>query len=503
MSNRPARSRPPRKSTGADVAPQLAETAPAAPGPAAAGLAPEPTEVAATKPANTRVGDPAETTVAEPAVFDVGIDEKVAIGPAIGLGLQNVLGMAGLLIFPALLGAAFHLSATDTAYLYGITFMTSGLVVILQSVFLLRLPIIQGPYAGTLAALLAVGHQQGGLGAAYGSMAVAGGIWCVLAIPLRRYGVVTVLSRFVRDPIVSGVLVLILATQLTNTALPNWLGAPSSPGFPDLNLIAGGVGAVLVVVLTLVRRGTWLRRGAVLLGVLAGTVVYALFEPTSFGAVAHGAGVVTPKLFPFGFSVDGGLVVIFFITLFPAIAESIATYDIVARWGRQRLDGFRIAQGVFGEVLGSTVGSLFGGLSTLAYPDNIGLLRVTRVGSRYVTLASGIILLVLGGLRPFDRLLEAVPLPVLAATGTVLFGVLFASAIQVLSTVRWNQRNLIIAGVPFVTAIGGLFTPAATLHALPTTVGLILGQPLILGTLLLVLLYGSTTAVTRLTRRPN
>jgi xanthine/uracil permease len=208
----------------------------------------------------------------------------------------------------------------------------------------------------------------------------------------------------------------------------------------------------------------------------------------------HNAGIAVPKLFPFGFAVNWSLVVIFFITLLPAIAESIATYDIVARWGEQELPGNRVAQGVFGEVLGSTVGSLFGGLSTLAYPDNIGLLRVTRVGSRYVTLTTGIILLVLGGLKPFDNLLEAVPLPVLAATGMVLFGVLFASAIEVLSHVHWDRHNLLIGGVPFITAIGGLFVPATTLKALPPVVGLILGQPLIIGTILLVIMKTALTA---------
>jgi xanthine/uracil permease len=424
---------------------------------------------------------------ARSTVFDIGIDERVGVANAIGLGVQNILGMAGLLIFPALLGAAYHLSAADTAYLYGITFMTSGLVVILQSVFLLRLPIVQGPYAGSLATLLAVGHQHGGLGAAFGSMTVAGLIWCVLAIPVKKFGLVTQLSRFVRDPITCGVIVLLLATQLTSTALPNWLGTPGKPGFPGINLLAGLVAAGFVVALTLLGRGRVWRRIAVLVGIALGTVFFALFEPTHFAAVAH-FGVVAPTVFPFGFAVQPELVVIFFVTLLPAIAESIATYDIVARWGAQDLSGYRVAQGVFGEVLGSTVGAVFGGFSTLAYPDNIGLLRVTRVGSRYVTLATGIILLVLGGLRPFDSLLEAVPLPVLAAAGTVLFGVLFASAIDVLGAVRWTQRNLLIAGVPFITAIGGLFVPAPTLKALPSLVQLTLGQPLILGTVLLVVL---------------
>jgi xanthine/uracil permease len=435
------------------------------------------------------VATPTTEAPAEPVpVFDVGIDDKVPVSSAVGLGIQNILGMAGLLIFPALIGTAFKLSAADTAYLYGVTFMTSGLVVILQSVFLLRLPIIQGPYAGSLAALLAVGHGRGGLGAAFGSMVVAGLIWCVIAIPLKRFGPITYLAKFVRDPIISGVLVLILATQLTSTALPNWLGTPTSPGFPWVNLLAGGVAAALVIALTLLRRGQLLRRGAVLVAVVVGTLVYALLAPTNFGAVGEDLGVTVPRIFPFGFEVHGDLVLIFFITLLPAIAESIATYDIVADWGGQELSGHRVSQGVFGEVLGSTVGAVFGGLSTLAYPDNIGLLRVTKVGSRYVTLATGVILLVLGGLGPFDRLLQAVPLPVLAAAGTVLFGVLFASAIDVLSGVHWSRDNLMLAGFPFITAIGGLFVPAPTLKAMPAVVQLILAQPLILGTVLLVVL---------------
>lgn len=418
-------------------------------------------------------------------VFEIGIDEKVNATTAIGLGVQNILGMTGLLLFPALISTSFRLSGADTAYLYGVTFMTSGLVVIIQSVLLLRLPIIQGPYAGSMAALLAAGRQEGGLAAAFGSMVVAGLLWCVVAVPLKRFGPIAALSRFVRDPVVSGVLVLILATQLANTALPNWLGTPESPGFPGVNLLAGAVTALLVILLTLLPKGTLPRRCAVLVAVIVGTAVYAVFVPTSFGGVTHDIGVTLPRILPFGFAVRTDLVFVFFLTLFPAVSESIATYGIVARWGGQRLSGYRVSQGVFGEVLGSTIGAVFGGLPTLAYPDNIGLLRVTKIGSRYVTLATGVILLVLGGLTPFDRLLQAVPMPVLAAAGTVLFGVLLASAIDTLSTVHWSRDNLMLAGFPFIAAMGGLFVPETTTRALPQLVQLVLAQPLILGTVLL------------------
>jgi hypothetical protein len=39
------------------------------------------------------------------------------------------------------------------------TFLVCGFVTILQSALLLRLPIVQGPYAGSFASMLAVGHS--------------------------------------------------------------------------------------------------------------------------------------------------------------------------------------------------------------------------------------------------------------------------------------------------------------------------------------------------------
>ena len=65
-----------------------------------------------------------------------------------------------MFVFPGLLGRSFNLPPERIAYLYGMTFAVCGVITILQSVLLLRLPIIQGPYAGNFAALLAVGHLR-------------------------------------------------------------------------------------------------------------------------------------------------------------------------------------------------------------------------------------------------------------------------------------------------------------------------------------------------------
>src|SRR5437763_17117942 len=96
--------------------------------------------------------------IANRGTFDVGIDERLPHVQLLMLSLQHVFGMTGMFVFPGLLGRSFNLSAERIAYLYGMSFVVCGLITVLQSVWLLRLPIVQGTYAGNFAALLAVGH---------------------------------------------------------------------------------------------------------------------------------------------------------------------------------------------------------------------------------------------------------------------------------------------------------------------------------------------------------
>lgn len=415
--------------------------------------------------------------------IEVGVHDRVGLVTAVGLGFQHILGLAGLLLFPALLGKSFGLPPHVVAYLYGITFMTSGAVVILQAAGLLRLPVVQAPFAGIFAALLVVGHQIG-LGAAMGSLLVASLIWTVLSIPLRRWSVVARLSQRISNPIVSGVILLIISTQLATIVLPSYFGTPgSSRAFPWASLLCAVV-ALAVVVACMRSRNRFARRGAVLWGVVIGALLYTMLAPTHWGNAAHASAFEGLRWMPFGFGVNGVSVVIFIVAWFPAISETIATYGLIADWTGEPLPPHRISQGVFGELLGSTVGVLFGGLPAMAYPANVGILKVTRVASRWVTFTTGVILVALGGFGYFDALLVAIPEPALSGATTVLFGLIFAGGLEILGRVKWTQDHMVAGGLPVIVGIGLLFTPPATTAKLPGWLGLIVGQPLVVSVVL-------------------
>src|ERR1700722_14986133 len=428
-------------------------------------------------------------------IFDVGINDSLPPGQLLVLGLQNVFGMTGMFVFPGLLGRSFNLPPEKIAYLYGMTFAVCGVITVLHSVLLLRLPIIQGPYAGSFAALLAVGHLQGGgLAAAYGSFFVASLIWCALTVPVRRFSFIGLFARFLRAPIISGMMVMLVILQISNVALPNWIGAPSSPGFPLVNIFSGAVG-VAVLIVVMVWEGEKLRRGAILAGLAAGTACYALFRPISFAAVSSAPLLVTPPVVPFGFSVRTDLVIVFLLVLIPPGIGSMAMYQMVADWGDEKLPAERMAQGVFGMAMGSALAAIVGGLSTIAYPDNIGMLRATRVGSRYATFTAGVLLIALGGVIKFDMLLVVVPQPIISAAATLLFGIVFMHGVHMLANVDWDDRKFVVAGLALLVGLGGLFISPEVLQTMPLMVRLIIQQPVISGGLTLVILHSILFAI--------
>jgi len=426
---------------------------------------------------------------ANTGAFDIGINDRLPLGQALILGLQHVFGMTGMFVFPGLLGRSFNLPADRIAYLYGMTFVVCGFITVLQSVWLLRLPVVQGTYAGNFAALLAVGHMQsGGLGAAYGSFFVASLIWCLLSVPIRRLSFVGLFARFLRAPLISGIIVMLTIIQVANVALPNWIGAPSSLGFPLVNIFSGAI-AVAVLIGTTLWGGKYLRRGAILIGLATGTICYAMLRPISFRSVVGAPLLVAPQWFPFGFSVRPELVIVFLLVLIPAGMGSIAMYEMVGGWGNEKLPAERMSQGIFAVAIGSVLAGIVGGFSTIVYPDNMGMLRTTRVGSRYATLSAGLILIALGACIKFDMLLVLVPQPVVSAAATLLFGVVFMHGVQMLSKVDWDDRQYAAAGLAVLVGLGGLFVSPEVLQTMPLVAKLIVQQPVISGGLTLVILH--------------
>ncbi|CQR55048.1 uracil-xanthine permease family protein [Paenibacillus riograndensis] len=423
------------------------------------------------------------STHSEEQVLTVGIEEKLSIGANVTYGFQHLLALTGIFLFPVLIGQALGLDASIIGYMIQACFLTTGIVTVLQSGKMLRLPVVQGPTAAFFVAVLSAGSTVG-LGTAFGSMAVAGLIFMLLSIPVRRFGLIGYLNKFISPPIVYGTLLIIIGAQLADIGLKNWFGSADT----GINFAASLVTVLIVLVLLIFGGNTILRRGALLWGIIAGTIFYSIFGTTNFSSVAAAGWFSFPDVFPFGFGVSVPIVILMLLAFLQASAEAVGMYTLLTKWGNQKLDNDRVNRGLFGEFLGSTLGAVFGGLGTTSYPENIGIVRVSGIGSRYVTMTAGVLAIVLGLIPKVGMFIASLPGPVLSAASTILFGIIAISGIQMVSKVVWDELNLVVAGSSFIISLGTMYLPAELTQNLPLAFQSIVTQPMLVGVVLLIVL---------------
>lgn len=419
----------------------------------------------------------------------VGFEQKLPAGRTALFATQHLLALTGIWVFPHIIGAALGLATGDVALMIQACFLLTGVVTVLQSSRILRLPIVQGPTAAFMVAIISAGAAFG-LGTAFGSMIVAGLIFMLLALPLRRFGLFGHVAGFVSSPVVLGTLFLIIGAQLAGIGAGNWFGTAGSPGFGVPGLIVSVVTALLVIGCLVLGRGV-VKRAAIFLGIVGGAVFALVIGQWSFPDLLAGGVIGTPHLLPFGFGVEPTVVVLMLVAFLQAGTESMGMYSMIGSWGGQKMDPVRVNRGLFSEFGGTVLGALFGGIGTTSYPENAGIVRVSGIGSRFVTLAAGVIAIVLAFLPPVAQLLASIPSPVLGTAATVLFGIIALSGVQMLTGVEWDDLNLVVASVSFIVALGCQFLPAAITQTLPPSVAAVVTSPMMMGMFLLLGLHGA------------
>jgi xanthine/uracil permease len=94
----------------------------------------------------------------------------------------------------------------------------------------------------------------------------------------------------------------------------------------------------------------------------------------------------------------------------------------------------------------------------------------------------------MGFCTKLDYFFVLLPVPILAAAATVLFGMVFVHGVEMLAEVDWNERQLTITGFSLMLGFGTLFIEPDVLKQFPLVVGLLLRQPIIVGVATLLIL---------------
>lgn len=372
-------------------------------------------------------------------------DERLGIGPSLGYGLQHVLTMYGGIIAPPLIiGGVAGVTPQEQGLLIAACLFVGGLATILQSYgvkfFGSQLPLVQGTSFASVATMTAIAQGDGGIQAVFGA---------VIASALLGFLITPFFASIVRffPPVVTGVVITSIGLTLFPVAARWAMGGNAKS--PDYGSVAniGLAGLTLLIVLLLSKVGSALiSRLSILLGLLLGTVAAVLFGMADFSRVLEGPVFAFPQPLAFGPPVfELAAIFSMFIVVLVILTETTADIIAVGEIVDTEVDKKRIADGLRADMAASAVAPLFNGFTQSAFAQNVGLVAITGVKSRFVVTAGGFILMLLGLLPILGRVVAAVPPPVLGGAGIVLFGSVAASGIRTLGKVDYkNGANLVI-----------------------------------------------------------
>ncbi|MEV3891527.1 purine permease [Streptomyces anulatus] len=391
-------------------------------------------------------------------------------------GLQHVAAMyAGVVAPPLIVGPAVGLTAKETAFLMGASLFTAGIATLLQTIGFwkvgARLPFVNGVSFAGVAPMIAIGKDRGhdGIAVIFGAIIVASLLGFVLAPYFCK------LVRFF-PPVVTGTVITLIGVSLLPVAF-NWSqgGNATADDYGSMtNITMAAVTLVIVLALRKLLRG-FLQQIAILLGLVIGTLVAIPAGITDFGAIKDADVVGFPTPFAFGapqFEIAAiiSMCIVMLVCMTESTADMLALGKIVGRPADEKI----IEGGLRADTLGSAISPLFNGFMCSAFAQNVGLVAMTKIRSRFVVAAGGGILIVLGLVPVAASVIALVPLPVLGGAGIVLFGTVAASGIQTLATAAMEkgENALIVAA-----ALGiGLIPIAAPqfYHAFPESLLVVL-----------------------------
>lgn len=430
------------------------------------------------------------------------VDEVLPVPKLAIYGFQHVLAFyAGAVVVPILLANAIGLSTQQLIHLINADLFTCGIASIIQSVGFwkvgVKLPLIQGVTFTAVSPMIAIGMAAGGgtdgLLTIYGSVIVAG-IFTFLIAPY--------FSKLIRyfPPVVTGSVITIIGVALLPVAANDAIKAQADPnrnfamiGVPaaqiEMKSLVYALGTLFAIVLLQRFFRGFLGTIAVLLGLVGGTFVAFLLGDAHFDDVGSSAwvGVTTPFYFGMpAFSVTAilSMIIVMLITAVETTGDVFATGEIVDK----EIESGDIARALRADGLATLIGGILNSFPYTCFAENVGLVRLTRVKSRWVVASAGAIMIILGLLPKAGALVAGIPHPVLGGAALAMFATVAVVGIQTLTRVDFtDDRNIVIVSTSLALAL--LVTVQPNIQYLfPQWAQILFGSGITLGSLCAILL---------------
>jgi NCS2 family nucleobase:cation symporter-2 len=436
-----------------------------------------------------------DTTIGTPAQLR-DPDYLPPIAKAIPLGIQHVLAMFVSNVTPAIIvagAAGFGFGSPgvgDLIYMIQMSMLFAGVATLIQTIGLGpiggKLPIVQGTSFAFLPVMIPLVAGKG-----VDAMAVLMGGVIIGGLFHASLGTIVSRIRFALPPLVTGLVVLMIGLSLVKVGIQYAAGGVPAIGQPEFGSLLNWTVALTVIVVTLAlkffARGMW-SVAAVLAGLAAGYVLALILGMVSFANVGRAAWLMLPDPLHFGLEFSAAAIIGMCLMGVISAIETVGDVSGITKGGAGREATDReIAGATFADGLGTAVAGVFGALPNTSFSQNVGLIAMTGVMSRHVVTFGAIFLIICGFIPKIGAAISTVPIEVLGGGVIVMFGMVAAAGVNMLSAVNWNRRNMVIFAVSLSVGLGLQLVPEALQH-MPATAKVLLTSGLLPAAFLAIVL---------------
>ena len=416
---------------------------------------------------------------------------------AVPLGIQHVLAMFVSNVTPAIIvamAAGFGFGTADVGemtYLIQMCMFFAGIATLIQTVGLgpigAKLPIVQGTSFAFIPVMIPLVAGQG-VGAMAGLMGgvIAGGFFHMFL------GTFISRLRSWLPPLVTGLIILMIGLALIKVGIQYAAGGVSEMGKPEFGSLGNWFMALVVIVTTLglkfFTKGM-LSMSAAVLGILAGYVVaFMMDDEISFINVGEASWFMAPNPLHFGIEFNAAAVIGFCLMGIISAIETVGDVSGITRGGagREATDK-EITGATYADGLGTAISGVFGGLPNTSFSQNVGLIAMTGVMSRHVVTIGAVFLIVCGLVPKVGAIISTIPIEVLGGGVIVMFGMVAAAGVNMLSAVEWDRRSMLIFAISLSIGLGLQLVPESLQHA-PKTVQVLMTSGLLPAAFIAILL---------------
>ena len=415
------------------------------------------------------------------------------LGMSISLALQHLVAMIVGCVTPAIIIAnALGLPQSERVLLIQVSLVMSAVTTLIE-LFPIGgklgsgLPVMFGISFAYLPSMQAIVGGGGDIATIAGAMVVGGIVAAVVGVFVKK------IRRFF-PPIITGTVVFTIGLSLYPTAI---------------NYMAGGAGNTYEVVVlrkgltSALVHGSWqnwavaaftlivviCKLAAILLGMIAGYIVAAVFGMVDLSEVRDAAWFSLPQFMHFGikfeFSACIALALLFAINAIQAIGDLTAT--TVGGLNREPTDQ-ELQGGIVTYGLTNVLSAFFGSLPTATYSQNVGIVTTNKVVNRVVFALAGGFLLLAGLIPKFSAILTTIPQCVLGGATITVFSTIAMTGMKLIASETISPRNTTIVGLSAALGVG-ISQSSSALRQFPESITIIFGKtPVVIATIMAVLL---------------